>query len=235
MVAAILVVLVAAPMLLRKDVPKASAPIPVVLASRAESDAPARTLASDEKKSETAPPAPARAPAAPPAPRQALAASPEEKDAAKKAEASDQFAAAAPSMAGRVAAAESEAPAVRARENAPEEMENRRDAIAAASAHAPSAHLSIQALDGQGQPPEIASRIPDDRLQSLRGQAFEILVGADGVVREASSPATSADALKKKDALKQGKEGAGGPTVEALRGLRFAAGETPRRLLLRIE
>jgi hypothetical protein len=224
MVAAILVALVAAPILLRKGVPRSSAPIPVVLDSRAEPGAAAKTAETDEKVPETAPSAPARAAAAPPAPRQAMAASPEEKDAAKKAEASDRFAAAAPSMAGRVAAPELAAPAARAREDAPEKMGDLGELAASPSAEVPNAHLSIRALDGKGQPPAIASRIPAAQLERLRGQSFEVLVGADGVVQEVISPEPGANAIQKK------KDG-----TEALGGLRFAAGEAPRRLLLRIE
>lgn len=217
MVAAILVALVAAPILLRKGVPRSSAPIPVVLDSRAEPGAPAKTLTSEDEPESARPAAPAPR-------RQASAESAREKDSADKTDAADRAAEVPP-----VTAQGALAPA--AQEPAPpsESKEDRRELSAVASASAPATRLSIRALDGQGQPPELASRIPEDRLAALRGLEFELVVRPDGGILEVKPSAPSADGLGKK------KEPAPEPDPRALLGLRFAAGETPRRLLLRIE
>jgi hypothetical protein len=224
MVAAILVALIAAP-LLRKEVPKTSEPIAVSLASRVEPVLPEQSLAREK----SAAPAAAPAPSAPSAMRQILAASPEEKVAAKATEDSREFAA-APSKSRPVVSQDSAAPAAKPSEAA-ESQDEREDQSAATSAGATLAppRLTIRVLDERGPAPEITYAVSEYRLETLRGSEFELIVAPNGRVWKVLAPAPAPGPARKE------KRVAVEPEADVLRQMRFAAGGTPRRLLVRIE
>ena len=244
-VAALLVVLISAPALLRRpstsSAPAAPASIParIVDASpeakekAAGAPGPRRETRAEEARQAAAPPA--AAPAPPPMQaKDELAAKPSNAPAAVVAEApaEEEKARAGFAAAPRAKAA---APALRKRTTAPE--------LAGGEAGAANAyfetvvappHLTVRALDSQGAPPALTSPVSDERFAPLRGSEFVIVVETQGRVRSVQS--SSADGfLERTDAAPASTPAKQAEALEALRALRFAPGDRPRRLVVRIE
>jgi hypothetical protein len=90
--------------------------------------------------------------------------------------------------------------------------------------------LSVRALDGGSPSPALLASPPDDRLASLRGLAFVVIVQPNGTVSEVL-PAAPEPAPRRPapgNALV-------GPDASVLLEIRFEAGSQARRLLLRID
>ena len=229
-VAALLVVLLSAPALLRRPEAPAGAP----------SSIPARIVDADPAR-QSAPSAPPRAraesraeAAAPPLPSLARA-----RDEAAPAPASaSAIAAEAPAEkeSNRPSAsaprAKAPAPVLRRQVTAAESAGGEAGAANAADAITASPRLSVRPADGQGAAPALASSIPDERFAALRGQEFVLVVEAQGRVRDVL-PSSGDGFLARSDARSAA---AHPPTaLDALRALRFAPGDRPRRLIVRIE
>ena len=243
-VAALLVVLISAPALLRRpamsSAPAAPASIParIVDASpEAKKEAgvpgPRRETRAEPARQAAAPP-PAAAPAPPPVhAKDEAAPKPLNAPAAVVAEApvEDEKARAGFATAPRAKAA---APALRRRTTATEVAGG--EAGAANSTYFDSVvappHLTVRALDGQGAPPALTSPGAEERFAPLRGSEFVIVVETQGRVRSVQS--SSGDGfLERTDAVSAPAKQA--EALEALRALRFAPGDRPRRLVVRIE
>ncbi|HTY41016.1 MAG TPA: hypothetical protein VMH79_04000 [Thermoanaerobaculia bacterium] len=232
LLAALLVVLISAPLVMRHGaLAPANAPRPPIAA---------RILEGAESKQAAAPTE------AEPAPQPAVAAAQRVEPAAPPPSSKDQAPSArAATSDNRVAAAPAPAPpAPRAMAaEPPADEEKTRLALAprsdrAAAAKRSSADASggeaaaprlaetveaaprffLQPIDGEGLPPGIASRPPNDRLAALKGREFVVLVDTGGRVRRVLTPA-----------------GVAAPDGAPLQELRFVAGDRPRRLLVRIE
>lgn len=204
-VAALVVVLLSAPLLLRRAEPTA-APSNAI---------PARIV-------DSAPGPPTAAPAAPPVaesapPVRVAAGAPgelkEERAPAKLAEAAPVQAPAAASA--KDAAATLAAPAPAAANAAPE---------------AP--RLTVRPLDGEGPAPEILGRPAAATLAALSGRELVVSVAADGTVLSAEAPAAAGALARQKAAADRE---LGTPPGDALAGLKFAPGGRPRRLAVRVE
>lgn len=95
-------------------------------------------------------------------------------------------------------------------------------------------HLSVRAADGEGPSPAIVASPPDEQLAAVRGREFLIVVDAEGRVSEARSADSSSSRSSRQKAASA--EGTKHPDpLEILRELRFQPGERSRRLLVRIE
>jgi len=95
--------------------------------------------------------------------------------------------------------------------------------IAAAVAVAPPLRFVVTALDGEGSPP---AKTSEPALSAEhRGREFILEIGADGRVIDVKLPPD-----QRRDPQRQ--NAAASQVPEALRDLRFAAGDRPRRLLL---
>ncbi len=105
----------------------------------------------------------------------------------------------------------------------------------AVDAAAGSASLSARALDEAGPAPAFASQPTARALAPLRGREFVVVVETDGRVREVLPPPGSGMLLKQK-AARAPEAAASAPLPSSpLLELRFAPGERPRRLLVRVE
>lgn len=94
-----------------------------------------------------------------------------------------------------------------------------------------SARLVIQALDGEGSAPAVASPGASETLAGLRGHQYFLLVEAGGRVREARP-----DGKKPRGARTRAKESVQSDSAPPpVWNLRFTPGDRPRRLLLRVE
>ncbi len=102
----------------------------------------------------------------------------------------------------------------------------------AADAISASPRLSVRPVDGQGAAPALTSSIPDERFAALRGQEFVLVVEAQGRVRDVL-PSSEAGFVARSDS----RTAAAPPpsALDPLRDLRFAPGDRPRRLVVRIE
>ena len=109
------------------------------------------------------------------------------------------------------------------------------EGAAASSAASPEpgapARLVVLPLDGEGTVPEVISPDAADLLVPLRGKRYVLLVEAGGRVREAK-PDERGKRGARPDA-RRSLENAGAPP--SVWTLRFAPGDRPRRLLLRVE
>ena len=221
-VAALLVVLLSAPLLLRRP-PAAPAAKTEALSAHLYDETPAPPSAASEGPNERrlAPAAPrpaAPAPAAPPA----LA----------KDEAVDNAAPAAPPAAASRAEAPADeekrrvglAPPSRQKALAPrragEAVGGEAGAGAAAEFAAPVARVFVLGADGEGPPPAVLTRPDAPRLAGLRGREFVLLVETGGRVRSVAVAGSGAPA---------------GPEADVLREIVFAPGDRPRRLSARVE
>ena len=107
-------------------------------------------------------------------------------------------------------------------------------------------HIDVQALDSEGTAPDVESAPPADRLLSLRGRDFVVVVEADGLVRSVE-PARRPDDRSKllKDTAASAPASASAADAKAaktetaaddapLRDLRFRATGRSRRVLVQI-
>ena len=105
--------------------------------------------------------------------------------------------------------------------------------LASAEPGAP-ARLVIQALDGEGNIPDVVNANAGEMLSELRGRRYTLLVEASGRVREARLDPPRPPAMASRQ-----KASAETATVnrapQAVWNLRFRPGDRPRRLLLRVE
>ncbi len=230
-VAALLVVLISAPALLRRpDAPAPAAPasIParIVDGGPANEAAPAPRL-KPETRAEARPPA-AAPPAAPALAKDEAAARPQSVFAAE-APAEEERARSSFAPAPRAKAA---APALRRQVTAGEPAGGESGAASAMDSLAAPPRISVSAMDGQGAPPALTSLPSDERFAPLRGQEFVLVVEAQGRVREVL-PSSGDGFLARRDAATAQANQTG--AIDALRALRFAPGDRPRRLVVRIE
>jgi hypothetical protein len=98
------------------------------------------------------------------------------------------------------------------------------------------ARLIIQALDGEGNVPEVLNANAGEMLSELRGRRYTLLVEASGRVREArlDRPAPPASASRSRAAAETETQAIAGAPQPVLK-LRFRPSDRPRRLLLRVE
>jgi hypothetical protein len=129
--------------------------------------------------------------------------------------------------------AKAAAPALRRQATSLEPTGDEAGSANAADVSASPPRLSVRPLDGEEPAPGIASQPTDGGLAELRGQEFVVIVEAQGRVREVQS-STGNGLLSKSEAPRVAAKGAARPS-DALLALRFAPGERPRRLLVRIE
>lgn len=104
--------------------------------------------------------------------------------------------------------------------------------LASAEPGAP-ARLVIQALDGEGNVPEVLNADAGEKLSELRGRRYTLLIEASGRVREARMdlPKPPMTASRSKASA----EMASATAPQPVWNLRFRPGDRPRRLLLRVE
>ena len=96
----------------------------------------------------------------------------------------------------------------------------------------PAMHLDVRPADGFGSPPAFESAADSAALAPLRGHEFVLIVEAGGRVRSASvSAGSNALTLRSKDKA----AATGRDDLSPLLALRFAPGDRPRRLVLRID
>jgi len=232
-VAALLVVLLSAPVLLRR--PGAPTPAsPSALSARIV-DAPAEGTAAPPPpaalRREARPAAPAQAPPAaserteevaaaatgPAVPRRDSPEAPAEVERRRFAPAPKAVAQnAAPGMRGRLAPAEPSG--------------GEAGAQGAADAEFRALRLVVNPTDGEGPAPGIVARPSDEQMAALRGNEYTLIVETQGRVRDVQS----ATIAGKPAATSRRAAGVSAPG-ELLRELRFAPGDRPRRVVVRIE
>ena len=227
LVAGLLAVLLSAPLVLRKPTPTLT-PRPPISAYLVDTPA-------ESKAPEPPPPAPAAsvghsasAPAAPP-PSARLESAQKQ---AVEAPAEDEKRRFAP-----VPPAASKSTVARRSQSAPEPQGGEsasaaEDAVAGAAA----LRLIVSSLDGEGEPPGIVSAPDEARLAELRGREYLVTVEASGRVRSversiANGFVAPPSAKTRSPAAMADVAIPAGP----LDGLRFAPGDRPRRLTVRIE
>jgi hypothetical protein len=94
----------------------------------------------------------------------------------------------------------------------------------------PAMHVDVRPADGFGSPPPLQSSADSMTLAQFRGREFVLVVESGGRVRSASVSAGShASNLRAKD------RAAAHDDLSPLLALRFAPGDRPRRLVLRID
>ncbi len=228
-VAALLVVLLSAPLLLRRQGPVPASPSAI---NAHILDATATTGAAKERPVSAPPPpaAPAEAPA-PPAPA----------DRADRSEVAARLAPAAEApaddeakrFASQGAEAKAVAPALRRRASSLESRGTERGAANVADASASPPRLTVRRADDGGPAPGVVSRPDDEQLAPLRGQEFLVVVDPGGRVQEVQ-PSAGKDHLSRTEAAEAGVPGSARPS-DALLALRFAPGDRPRRLFVLIE
>jgi hypothetical protein len=98
-------------------------------------------------------------------------------------------------------------------------------------AESPAIRLLVRPVDGFGSPPALEPGTDPAPLASLRGREFVLVVESGGRVRSAAVSADSgALNLREKDKASGARE-----DLSALLALRFAPGDRPRRLVLRVQ
>jgi hypothetical protein len=261
--AALLVLLVAAPALLRQQARtrKSAAPIPVALEERPASRSDAGKAAQNEpapKDTEesklhasvqSAPPeaaapkgqAPHVLPPAPQnagAPAQAQYQAPARQSAAKDADrqrnvAQNQTVTFSERSADKVEAARAPAAPPRALAGAV------RDENAQANKTLDQAsRLVIQEADGLGSAPQLLSGADQPALERFKGRTFVILVDASGSVadvQEAEKQEPASDLKRRQAALSKEKDAAASVPSDPLKRLQFAPSDRSRRVLLRVQ
>jgi hypothetical protein len=231
-IAALLVVLISAPALLRRPAPLPAASEPASIPARILDETAAKDT---EKKSASVAPesrreaAPAQSAAAPaPAADKSEAAAPAEASADEQRQRMV-FAPAPPQKAA------SPAPSFARRATASDSPGGDAETTAAGEIAAPALRLSVRALDGQGSAPALEAHPPDERLASLRGREFVLIVEAQGRVREVQPTANDGFAPRMKAQSTRADANAAADPAAALHELRFAPGDRPRRLLVKVE
>jgi anti-sigma factor RsiW len=250
LVAALLVVIIGAPVFSRRPVsrppasPVSSAPIPAyVLDAEDERPAPAPPAPSAEIR--VAPKAEAPAAPAKPAPARrdepAFSAAPPPGERENAASEQDDAVTAAPpaplpeaqsSRADAQKEASTDPSARRLAASAPAGKE----AGAASSAEPPPAvRLTIWSIDGHGQAPELAKTPPDERLAALKGQQFVLVVESGGRVRAVEKPRSEQKVAKDKSAADAEAPASSESAEVILRELVFRPGDRSRRLTVAVE
>ena len=215
-VAALLVVLMSAPLLLRRQAPAPAAPSAI---SAHILDTTTATDRAQEPPGNAAPVPSGRLAElpAPPAPSAKDAPADDEKQRFSS-----------PSLEAKAAA-----PGLRRQAASLEPSGGEAGGANAVDSAASPPHLSVRTADGQGAPPALASQPPDQRLTALRGREFILIVDARGRVREVLPQESDGSLSKREPATAQAGQVTG--AMDALRALRFAPGDRPRRLLVRVE
>jgi hypothetical protein len=241
LVAALLVLLISTPIVLRRPAAFRSAPsafsarlidTPVEAKPRS---APARPAPLAAERNEPAAAAP------PPQPKDQMAASevaPRSKLEAAEAPSDDErrrFAPAAPAAAPAAPALVESRSA--ARMKSAREPAGGEGGAAASPENAESLapRLTIGPYDGEGAAPALVAAPASARLAPLRGQEFVLTVEAGGRVRSVQPSHTSSDGpapLQKKTAPSASADAAA--PADVLAELRFAPGDRPRRLIVRV-
>jgi hypothetical protein len=238
-IAALLVVLISTPLVLR--LPQVGAARPVALSARiVDAPAPANAPAPEPRRAAKAEaPAPAASAPAPvllgratePAAASARAEAAPQKPAIREAPADEEKNRYAPGPAPAAAVAQA-APSARSRMAA--DASGGEAAAGAGVAAEPSeavARLSVRPFDGEGPAPALLSRPRDARLAGLRGLEFILTVEAQGRVRAVQASSGNGILSQRTPRPSDDAAAAGDP----LRDLRFAPGDRPRRLLVRVE
>jgi hypothetical protein len=242
LVAGLLAVLLSAPLVLRKP-SSAIAPRPPISATLVE--APTEPKTEDRKagappavasrQAAQAAPAPAAPPPARPAPEAANQESALQKSAALEAPAEDEHRRFAPAPAAPGAR---RAPAVSARSRAGEPVGGEAGSAAAAAADdalvsRPPARLLVTALDGEGEAPAIVEGPDSSRFAELRGREYVLTVEASGRIRSIE-PSIEGGFVAAPNA-KTRPSSAALDVAAPLREIRFAPGDRPRRLAVRVQ
>jgi hypothetical protein len=220
--AALLVVLISAPLVLRRP-PAAPAEKPAAISAHLfdatpAAPAPSSEILNEPRSDAAAPPRSSAVPAAPSV-------------LAKNEAAAGAAPAAPPPVASRAEAPADEekrrpglAPPVRQKSIAPrraaEAVGGEAGAGTAQDLAAPAPRLFVLAADGGGTPPPIVTRPDAPRLSALRGREFVLLVETGGRVR--SVAAAGSGPLP-------------GAEADVLRQMVFGPGDRPRRLSVRVE
>jgi hypothetical protein len=243
LVAALLVLLISTPIVLRR--PAAFRPAPSAFSARLI-DTPVEAKAPRSAPARPAPPAaernePASAPPPPFAAKDQVAAgepAPRSKAEASEAPTDDErrrFAPAPPAAAPAAPAlAESRSAARMKSAHEPAGGEGGAASIPE-NAESLAPRLTIGAYDGEGAAPALVAAPASSRLAPLRGQEFVLTVEAGGHVRSVQPSHTSSDgsaSLQKKTAPSASADAAA--VADVLAELRFAPGDRPRRLIVRV-
>ena len=223
--AALLVVLISAPLVFRRP-PIAPPATPAAISAHLQDETPAAPAPSEETRNE-------RRPEAAPAPRAAAVPAAPSAPAKEQATAPNAAPAAPPPAASRAEAPADEekrrvglAPPLRqksiadAPRRATEAVGGEAGAGAALDFAGPVPRLFVLAADGEGTPPPIVTRPDAPRLSALRGREFVLLVETGGRVRSVAAAGSAA---------------AAGAEADVLRQMVFGPGDRPRRLSVRVE
>jgi hypothetical protein len=241
LVAGLLAVLLSAPLVLRRPSPTLMGRPPI---SATLVDAPTEPKTLDGKEPAPAlggsrPASPVAAPAAKAAPETAAepnAATPEklekpEKNAVLESPADDEKRRFAPAPAAPSAQAQ-RAPAAAARSRSAAEPVGGEAGSAAEDAFAarPPLRLIVRPLDGEGEAPSIVAGPDTSRLSELRGREYVLTVEASGRIRSIETSVANGYVPPNPGS---------GPSATAIPGplqeIRFAPGDRPRRLAVRIQ
>ncbi|HWZ85113.1 MAG TPA: hypothetical protein VN032_02865 [Thermoanaerobaculia bacterium] len=232
-IAALLVVLISTPLVLRR--PDAMAVRPLAIPARIL-DGPATAKAPSTEvraagKTDAAPRAAAPAPAPALASKEeapaAILAEAPQKPAAREAPADEEKRRYAPAP---QAAAQAAPSAARRMTAEPSGGEAASSGATAAEVAERAVRLSVRAFDGEGPAPAVVSHPPDARLAGLRGLEFVLTVEAQGRVRAVQASAGNGFLA---DTPRSASDAAG--VGDVLKELRFAPGDRSRRLLVRVE
>jgi len=230
--AALLVVLISAPFLLRRPRPapassRSDAITARILSSetdRQDSSAQAKPPGRDsgarkDVASEAAPPEPAAPPASPRPPqvRERAAEAPSTLAAAPKPESPD----GARSFRRRAASPDRAEETTGPGSGELKELES-------------TLRLTIRPLDGLTTAPGLASTPSDERLAPVRGRAFVLVVESGGRVRSVA-PASSSEGFVAREKTRGSDAMRRDGSADVLRELRFQPGDRPRRLLVRVD
>src|SRR5262249_48837684 len=96
------------------------------------------------------------------------------------------------------------------------------------------ARLVIQALDGEGNVPDVLNADAGEMLSELRGRRYTLLVEASGRVREARLDQPRPPAMASRPAAST-ETSTVSSAPQPVWKLRFRPADRPRRLLLRVE
>lgn len=239
LVAALLAVLVSTPIVVHRKEAAELSPLSIparILDDTAQANAPQKKAKASPKE-EPASPASAPAPATAPLSR-------DEAPARDAAEASRQKLEAVEAPADEEKRRYAPPPVAAVRPPAPRPEMSAQAPGGEAAAGAPSASgvsesavapvgLNVRALDGEGPAPAIVSH-PDERFSALRGLEFIVTVETRGRVRSVQAATANGLVAPKKAGHADATPTSTG-AEDALRELRFAPGDRPRRLLLRVE
>ncbi len=232
-VAALLVILISAPALLRRPEAPVVPAMPPSISARIVDAGPAKEPdRAPQTRADARPPAAAPIAPAPQAAKDEAAAAPLKALAEVVAESPAENEKARPSGAA-APRAKAAAPVLRREVTAADPAGGEAGAANAIDPVVPAPpRLSVRALDGQGAAPALISHLPDERFAPLRGSEFVVVVETQGRVRDVLPSANDGFLARREPSTAQA---APAGAMDALRALRFAPGDRPRRLLIRIE